>query len=61
MYTTSDDLFDKSANINDASAVKNLRNFYHPSPVDIIPRIPRDKILVKGKEIPCMITEKERE
>ena len=41
MYTTSDDLFDKSANINDASAVKNLRNFYHPSPVDIIPSIPR--------------------
>ena len=57
MDTTSDDLLDKSDNLIDVSAVKIKRNVQPPSPIDIIPSIPKDKILVEEQETSCMITE----
>ena len=57
MDTTSDDLLDKSDNLIDVSAVKIKRNVQPPSPIDIIPSIPKDKILVEKQETSCMITE----
>ena len=61
MDTTSDDLYDKSDNLIDVSAVKNNRNIQPPAPVYIIPSIPKDKILVEEQEISWMTAEKERE
>ena len=61
MDTTSDALYDKSDNLIDVSAVKNNRNIQPPAPVDIIPSIPKDKILVEEQEISWMTAEKERE